>query len=826
MMQKRDELMQNLNELNSFLQTNFEITQGGVGEKDNMERVYFWDNIYVPRANEGKLFNNFLKEKGVPLLLITGQVGTGKTTFIQDKIESPRHLVRNSPLCNGIRIDLQKYPDDIRAVKYKARNDKQKKTDDDDDNEFRLILQSHFFEFLNYKISSEVKEHFIRHFSILGKNNVSKELLFNDVSHRPHLFGLENITLPEAVNLKQKAKKHLAAAVIISKPDSVDTGIFEKAKKKFFENGKDYNDSFEQFEIVSKYLEEENIPIDDLIKIDGNIKHPSLAVHWLSIYANFFEKQAILFIDNGDSILDSFSNQNLISEYAYVLSYSLSEKKYKDKSPLKIILSLRDENVKMAHPAADRTRKPKTISLAYVPFGSEEEYDSKPLPLDLVNIGDIIDRRLNFCKKILNSSLNYDNIKSLFLDFRYIIINLWANYLDETEKNYRTWERIDLVNICNGSIRICLDMARFTSIKILKELNLKNLNVFDIQKPYFKIEMKSRVINWFFTDVAGQNIKEYIRTEIQQVREQKKICCTHRIILSFLYNKFMDSDTFHGAKIKYSNLYSSISDLFSIDEKFIKETLFFLYNPGDVLREFVSIEQSQPLEKSKDIDSSALIYINQRGIVLISRIMQTIDYWYRLIENRKQGMSNSIFNSTSGRTLNILKSVNATVTELAETHLLNWAKLVKHPYGIPVSPDDFPFDWYSKYYTVGNNFYLERVINSHIFSLFKYASFYLHQQKGNEDFEEDFALLNKLISKIDSHREESQIKYEQRCLKQKETNNFLKQALSKLKSQRLNYFIDYIYNILSSYIENRSKLIALKTVKKGKILFEKGIDST
>ncbi len=727
-MQKQEAFKKTIDSLENEIMQLFPVTF------EYEEKKEFWNQLYVPRKDEADEFINFVSDHNSSWLLLTGPVGSGKTTYVQDKIRNRAFIKDQRPLCNVVRVDFLKKSDDLRNAITEAQQQKinhnliqNQPQDTQDETQKKKIeldlIENHLFEFLNELISFEILAQLKEHFKILRKNKKEEsELVFNDVSKRADAFDLEEVTILENAIFESDSCIDVAAAVLVTQPTTDDRAIIKNTIKKLNDN--EIQPTIPNlFFGIRSYLKENKIDIKEYIKITHHETNPRLVNFWIKVYSRFFNIQTILFLDNGDALLNALGYHSLIAKYANETSHSIFSKEFKDEIPPKVILALRDENVHYSNTAASRARKPRVISLSLVAYGKENEFYSKTLPIDMKEMGILLTKRIEICeKRIVNDKLFSREVINEFFHFKYLMTILWINSYFDSGFKLKVSERVDLVNIVNGSIRLALEMAIKTTFSVRREIFKREIGKTFILTPIFRVGIKGKIIDWFFNDIAGKEIESMILDELKMVGEEKLFCCTHRIILTYLYNLSID-EGYEIRKISFQDLVFSLKTVID-DVDHIKKVLFFLFKPIKYQREFITIEQFGNLDIADDIADNALIYINQRGIVLIRRIMQTIEYWAILSGDRKGILLNYNFYfnpETVNYLIQVLQDIQKLISSLVHSHERNWKRMVwNQDTGVPIVESEYPFNWYKTRFSIGNTFYLERVIDSHYFSIVKY----------------------------------------------------------------------------------------------------------
>ena len=654
----------------------FEVDNRQVGFNGNelIQRIEFWEEVYTPRINEEIIFDEFLKSD-CPLLFCTGHVGSGKSTFLREKYEQGDKI-------EGAIIDYRRKASEFRT---------------EDKNE---VLD---------KILFSIKETY----EMILITNI-KYMIHNDESELIDRFynlhiEIKQISGPEWEDaiLIRKAKRELATQIIYNSQSNHEIYKYTSDNKLF---GKSKSVMIER--IREHFIENEN-------EVQNILSMVTSAVDLIRLYRILFgdtQKTHLITIDNIDAIslkeikncflecminLENVINRN--SDFPYVnLSFS----------PIKIALSVRDGNISRLSKTGAAAKRDMQIKFAKEDYEIKTTKVIKTLLLSPDLAYEIIIRRLRILKRCSSN-------REIFKVFEKIVYNFW---LDKSLKTInKKFGYINVAELCNDSIRLMLDHIAESTYEIIeKYLNIVDLSeLFDIAFSYKLI--KGLFINtlWLHTS-TNEVLLQFKKSVNDEILTGKDYCCSFRMILTFLSNQ-VDSTS------KTENLILVLKKYFNYSSKKIKETLFYLFDSEYKDSELITIYQNKFIDRWEDIDINGDVRLNSKGRIFLEKLTTQIDYFGTLTEGDHGLVNKSIVELSPTLALEYIKAIYKVVDKLYMQHKKYYSE-----YLLPILKEfnqNIPFDSYHPNFCKGNDFYIERVAQSHITSI-KY--FIRECLKGND----------------------------------------------------------------------------------------------
>jgi hypothetical protein len=700
------------------------------------ERLLFWNEIHRFRLDdEDKKFSNSVngKENKERVLYVIGQIGCGKSSFVLSKIES-RKTVCGLPKYNFIYFDITKIyshldPTLLISQYYSALTTDQTKVDELSQEE---ILVTEFCKKLDVLFAEQIKVHFLNCFRRKyeyydGDSFDNSEQLF-DYNHPliPEMKEIKNINKQKGFSNNFSIDCMVAAVcVLINSHYEVNNSIYSQIQKQIVGRTR-----VESFLIAYNYIKDSVAPevVQSVISVKDNPTYPRLVTYWLTNYCNFFGSfgescaKNIVFVDNGDALLDGDRCMRILSEYVKRLQFDLFQKNIiREENFPKIIVALRDDNYWGPTHGRYDEYSPEILSISQL--GSDDLQHKLLTQPDFnhVFISDVITARL---KKLENHQELIKPEYQGFLEMYFFFCReIWINYLGSMNEKYREqYSRIDLFDLVNESIRLGLDLVNTTTFTmidgflagIIKQYPIGRINInqdaafkyaHGIYKPIIFYE-------WFFGSKFSENFKSQIKKDYQGVLKGDLMCCPHRVILTYLYKKTIEDKSipmFPGIKIEV--LINDLSTYFGYSIDQIKKMLFLLYRTGEINRDLIIIEQGRRINEYSDISSlDADICLNFRGRAYVRRISHSFQYWSLI--HLSIGYQKLLSMDLRGF-IEYLTTSLSSLNELAERHRINWIILITDRNRKFIrSRYNYPFDEYKQLFCIGNVFFVERLYMS------------------------------------------------------------------------------------------------------------------
>lgn len=741
-----------MNEVSSFIRAATGIFQDHVRSpgRTREEQASWYESYHCKREVEHRDFcENFLEKPDVGILRLTGQIGSGKTTFLLSKLENPKERV-----CEGFWIDLGKFARVLYRTESEAILEYSKliKMGVVGERPAEEWISDQICFRLDKIVAQAVEKRFRKHFWWVF-TGLPKEYFDVDVWNRfevqcqgPSQSDLEL----QAANIRRK----VAAALILVRPDydsvSARAAAFTNAHERDLESRRERHQSIVEF--LDSNPDEEKTALETK-DIPGS---PSMVNRWLRAYCSFFlPKNPIIAFDNIDR-LNSPEIQAAVIDYARALAHELRHDHAgasakgtcggKFPGEIKVAYAVRDWNLRNNPPSYtdDHVREHKIL------LGPESmDSDNRPstptfLPLNKDHLRRILMAR---CDRIQEGFQDQNNVETIVPDlgkvdslnngseestknksqetvietkgnmvglcekYREVIIKIW-------DANPTKDEQFPVEELCNHSIRRALSFAAGGAEKVLSTY-MGDIDLIDkwLEKPY-RIAVRPLVIDWLFdSEDTDHKFRDFIREEMTLVQGENKpeslhLCCAHRLVLTYLANKWdegcrnITSNCFVEPMVDHISKYSGLS------EGRIRGALRHLFEGVNRQADFVTIyQQGRMRNDGRPFPRHARVHINPRGRAFLQRIVPREEYWSLL---HGEGYTyQDIYLKTPEAACEVFRQGIKMIEVVAQAHLRNWKELVNTKF-TTLSDGDRPFEFFEqKGLTYGKVFFMERVANSH-----------------------------------------------------------------------------------------------------------------
>ncbi len=427
----------------------------------------------------------------------------------------------------------------------------------------------------------------------------------------------------------------------------------------------------------------------------------------------------VIAVDNADVI--PFTLQQHILQCVDDLSRSLATKGV----PVRFAITFRDENIPTSMYREHMT-PPKHIQLSQAAVGLAPEDDSgdfAALPLSGRTLAAILSRRLLFAVRQVSKGIPGEH-RHYLAEFARLVRRTWITQYKSIDDRSLSKPHIDLVGLTNESIRLALELTIDATFERL-EWALGRKTVRPVPRASV-FALRHEVIDWLFDrDPAGRQLIECFRDEHEKVIKEVHPCEVHRLLLTYLARlvRRYESRTRKTARVPIGALEKLFEARFGITRDSLRDAIFFLYHPENYEREFVSIFSGGHIWSPQDIESAHELAITRRGLILIHRVLQTPEYWSRLLPGG--GRLQHLDESTVKTNAALLAAIaEGPFKSAAHSHANSWRRLVIERHAIPASHDERPFAKFQHQFALGDRFYMERVATSHgryALELFKLA---------------------------------------------------------------------------------------------------------
>jgi len=618
-----------------------------------LSRRDFWKSLYLLRRDEVSNFERFLFAQE-DLMLLNGNVGVGKSTYIRHKFESEQ-------ICRGLIFDMV------------GRIGEFSSSDSLHEDLRRMIANGYRQALLdNYK----AMHLFDKPYRDLTHEPDAVERAHDDWN-APHTEARSRYRLAfDAIFHLQRDSKiwgyvssHLGAIITENNEEHK-----AELRLRFAEKGDQYTQE-----------------ILDLLEW----KHYVMLYHELERKS---KRAHLIVFDNLDWLKMSVIQQPFIHE-----ALDMVRDLRNNGLDVKTIVCVRDENVSYLHHNAGASTK-----MFQVRF-SKEDY----LIAGVINHFDFDLDEADFSHKVLNRRLQVvqkqlaERHPEDFLLFENIIRNFWL--LEGTVRNDLGYFRFG--EFCNGSLRLMLELVYDCTADLVTRIQQKNLT----QLPGSAENIPLQTVRGSLICSLAHNrrtrdiMEEFYKSVLNEQGDE--YCCVYRTILVLLTNHRQK----HVCTFRM--LIQSLSHLSpSQSEQDIRKYLHDLYFCGEHHGELVIIYQHHLIRSPADIDLNAALQITGRGQVFIRNILINFDFFKGVAVYQKEHRKPSyiLFDMPPEVAFNRSLTILRMVKKLGERHakfILNiiYPNLVQYE-----TIRKTPFEAYQKQaLTIGDNFHLERVCDNH-----------------------------------------------------------------------------------------------------------------
>ncbi|MEM6269318.1 MAG: hypothetical protein AAF998_07760 [Bacteroidota bacterium] len=623
----------------------------------------FWEELYAPRQNERETFQSFLTRTTM-ILLLSGHVGTGKTTFLREKLFF-------SHTCTGVIIDLRSRVHDLEKATNTFEFKKMMRSVVRD--HYLVALKTHF---LSFTIGSPEPKQIRRRKAKIDIAYHAMQLIEDDRDDSP------------------LSKINAEAEILISKyhqrfPELNESKILESAYSEFSKlRFKEILDSLEWQHLIELY---QSIIIPD-------------AVHVI-IFDNFDPIGGPLAYSSMlDCIIEMSEAVNINNEVAYTNATTVYNDEHL-KPGVKFILALRDENIEKLKKDGAAATPVSQLTLGYGDFQISNADKHYELMIDSDIVYAIIAKRLSFLQKKAGSYLEFNA-------FREIIETFW---IDQSKKDLRKGvDSLNVKQLCNSSLRLIFDMIFESSLQFVYKKFRNSVSIQQLLQSTPNQVLKGIIINSFWSssltaDVMGSLGEGMIR-EIEGAK-----CCQTRLILAYLYNNRKDF-------VNTADLLSKLKASVDIDETAALKTLYILFASRTRQGEFITIYQNNPISTFSDIEKSSKIRLNEKGVIFFEEIIIHVDYINRisLFNPNEDDEERVLFELRPASAVEYLNQNLKFLRELVQQHLKILDRFFEKNY--KAFSRRIAIAKFKKEFSKGDSFHLERTIVSHRNAIKSYLS--------------------------------------------------------------------------------------------------------
>jgi len=644
-----------------------------------LSHTSFWSDLFVPRHDEHARFDAFLRSPQLYLLCVSGTIGCGKSTLILDKLE-------NSRLCQGVYLNLER-----------------------DTGELDSLTEADCRRALDMHVVKALQEQLYRHFVRVCRGEIDRRDFWVDSTF--HWEPTVRTQLRRVVDTPAQllAWGYVAAVMLMWRTDR-EALAMRRALEAEAPGGGWPTDWDDAVACVARALVERQ-DIRDAILTSYE------PCEWLNAYAATFDgPPPVVVFDNVDALWRT-TIHSVIFTYICDLALacnrpSLAERRdYPYRPPLKVVLGVRDHNLRRLSPSpgasvpADRivlgaqSRPLDTVSTHY-----------RPLTPALMN--DIIEKRLAVAIRLCPPDAEWQRRMSLFTEF---VKRFWI--VDDGDHSLPPRKAELLHDLNNHSIRLALDMVVEFTTDVIQDITRTGRKIEDYLDRRRRLEFRGRIIRWFATAPDSEPVIVATVKQLESVKAGDSLCDTYRLVLTFLMAA--ESKLRRDQPVTAGELATDVGKLLGLRREQMFQILLNLFCTGGKRKgEFVEIYQEQcTTDKWYSVQESATIGITHRGRALLDYILLALDFWGFVAYYPMEAPL--LFELTPEGAVKYLRKVLAYVRAIACSHAKAWIDEIAPHW--PCGDDVSPFRYYANDFVVKGCFYLQRVADSHRTTIKDYA---------------------------------------------------------------------------------------------------------
>ena len=664
--------------------------------QDSLDRLDFWNHIYEEREGERLEFDSFLR-RHTEILLVSGHVGSGKSTYLRHKLESKPYNTY------GLIIDIQRYASEFDAVEEIGTGEHPK-----------LLGANVFQEIIVKEFRRRIRENIMYYLERRIPISV-------DIAHRLDFHQPRESSVPwDSRDLKNQADERMSTAALMY----IDNDGLDELRASLGCVGDDdallkcfrfaLQDGLTTREVLSR-LQWHDWP--DLYR--KVLRVPTLP---LLIFDNLDHLPTSVLPNIVRILVDVANRINRASDLALATAHSLPH--------FKLVAAIRDENISHIRLQAGASQR-----LMHIALGNRDRMldvsTKRRLGISPFFVQRVIERRL----KVVHTRTKSNPALELF---GAIIRVFWFAFKDDRPDLLDTVGGIGLLRLNNESLRLILEMISESTLSVLDQCIDRGITSEFLSSGNPRFALKGLFVQSLPEVSTLSRIFECIQGDLE--RELRgDYCGVHRVILTYLSNVYRPGETGES----YKQLATRLTSVFGYEEsRDINSGLIELYQSASRQGELITIDQNDFPTDATQIDSTSEIRLSGRGESLIDNILINIDF-FGLLSKQTDG---GLFTLSPLRAARYVDTIlHQWIQPLVKCHTSFWANTVAPSL---CSDEEIPFRHYTQHYTYGEEFYMSRVIDSHRAAIKRYiieASLGLH---GRLLLAEDD--LSGLLSLIDS----------------------------------------------------------------------------
>lgn len=648
----------------------------------------FYERLYVKRHGEDKEFLKFLNSKK-SILIITGLVGTGKSTFIREKYQ-------NSRSCVGVTVDL-----------------KQK--------ESATLFEGDFFENLKHKVAHAVYDRMLANFriqaAVCGTEWVDP---MYDCAVFPEI--AEGVKPDEDDGAIAELE---LASYILCRADFLRSEALNDLRAKYGHNVPLVGHK------IKRERYKENLLKDNVRLALKEVFHATKYREWLRCYQLIFQQSLplLVVIDNSD-VLDTKEAggkvyKPIVDMEGYLNHWDDAQVPGNLTLPnIKFAFAVRDENIALISNFGRRAQHGLQISLSSETTSQQIAEEQVELSTGEEFISKVVRRRLEYLSGLVSEE---EDLIGLFKYFRRIF-EWWFDDDQVGRKGLsQRLPQVDIISLNNRSLSQILEHISQVSFQVLQAALWANIPYEAFDERFALIGFRGRLIRAAWSMQQARRLDLHWRHEFELEIQSPYISLT-RLILTRLVNEQI---THKSVGIDVSLIHDSLKALFpSITIAKVQSALFALYESSVGQSELISIEQLAYISKPDEILVDSKVRVMPRGRELLDRVFIQIDFFGEMAAEivsipKRFGVSKILFEMSPLEAVNYVGGIfRHVISRISANYIRAWEdQICPALNGIRQENDDdlgaFELFLKSKY-VLGKTFHIERCCASHIVAIKTY----------------------------------------------------------------------------------------------------------
>jgi hypothetical protein len=644
---------------------------------ESVARRAFWEQLYKVRDSEMEALGSFL-ESDASILLVTGQVGTGKSTLIRYHVE---HRQQYTTVLMDFRRWIEELADNSRPVAESLR----------------LIIRE------SYK---NALEHNFRETILSGRDHYAN-LLYRDSAQLTT--GVTNADW-YAPELQAQVRIRIAAEAVYRLRMFDDFYAFLTREMPALPGSN-------PAALRAQLTESQAFAIGQAMTWE----------HYLFLFRRLDDRNlpCVLVFDNMDRIpleqiqRDLFSGIiSILGRVNRTMDAPFSERR--GDPPVKAIVAIRNENISRIAVESGAGKRVEQIKL------TANGYSVKGIrAVSLVQQSgfsmSVIEARLRYLAASLplhfKEADQLAEVRQWFDLYDGFIAKCWLREEDgqliDHLGNFKVRE------LCNGSLRQMLLLVHQSTLDFLTHSERQHLSIDVLEKNLSATMLRGHLIRSLWQADDSQKVMQAFAKSLKEESDLLTSCLL-RLILVYLERQ-------PDKQCPAWQLYDAFIPVYGFDKARYQERLFTLYNTGQMESDLINIYQTRVIRVPDDIADDAIIHLNGKGLVFVESVVINIDFFGGAVNNQPDSMYKTLHQRNLREAVDYAEAVYQFVVRTIEQQQHTWQQLVLP--NLELTNGRRPYEIFAERFTLKQGFHFERVCMSHRFSLKNYI---LEVLKGPE----------------------------------------------------------------------------------------------